>query len=123
MLRDEGQIIKKAKINEYEFGYLPTFKKIGRYKSDSYSDYKNSINPLAGYGYVDLINTGAFSNGLFLKQQGRGFIFESANDKNDTLKEKYGEEIFGLNRKTWLDIQTKNIKPQIMRFIKKQLGQ
>lgn len=122
VLRDEGQALKKAKINEFEFGYLPSYRKIGSYKTQSYADYKNGKNPLAGYGYVDLIDTGAFSNSLFVRQSGVGYLFDSGNSNASGLSDKYGKEIFGLNQKTFNKIQIEEYWPIITKFIKSTIN-
>lgn len=122
VLRDQNQVLKKAKINEFEFGYRPSFKKIGKYRSDAYAQYKSTKNPLAGYGYVDLIDTGAFVNSLFVRQSGNGFLFDSGNDKASLLETAYGRDIFGLNQKTFNTIQKEYYIPDIRKFIKSKGG-
>lgn len=122
MLRDENQVLKKAKINEFEFGYRPNYRKIGKYRSDAYAQYKSSKNPLAGYGYVDLINTGAFVNSLFVRQSGRGYLFDSGNEKASLLETAYGKDIFGLNQKTFNRIQYEEYYDDVVRMIKKKLN-
>lgn len=115
--------MKKAKINELEFGYLPSFKKIGKYRSDAYATKKYAQNALAGYGYVDLIQTGAFSNSLFPRQSGKGFIFDSGNDKAPKLIEAYGSDIMGLNQRTYAKVENLYYVTPIAKYIKTRLGQ
>lgn len=121
--RDENQTLKNLKINEFEFGLRPNYSKIGTYASDSYANKKYSQNALAGYGQVDLIHTGAFVNSLFVKQQGEGFIFDASNDKKDMLGTAYGDDIFGLNQKTFNKYQANDLAPKLVKFIKQQLKQ
>lgn len=123
ILRDEGQVLKKAKLNELEFGLLPDRKKIGKYRNFDYIEYKHNLNPLAGRGNVDLILTGAFSNSLFTTGRSTRYIFESGDPKADGLIKKYGRDIMGLNQRTFNTIQQTVYKPKLVRFIKQQLGQ
>lgn len=123
ILRDEGQILKKAKINELEFGLKPNREKIGSYRSYDYAQDKNIQNPLAGFGNVDLIRTGAFSNSLFPVRYSGYYLFDSGDSKTADLKRKYGKDIMGLNQNTFNVIQEKIYRHQLAAFIKKQLGQ
>lgn len=121
---DKGQVIRKAKKNELEFGLRPDFKKIGQYRNDDYAFIKNLQNPLAGYGNIDLIRTGAFVNSLFPVRRGNGFIFDSNVDYRDNLIENHGEApIVGLNQKTFNKIQIDVLAPELRKEIKQILGQ
>lgn len=120
---DKNRELRKAKINELEFGLMPDRSKIGSYASDDYALFKNNLNGLAGFGNVDLILTGAWSNSLFPIKKGDGFIFDSSNEKNDGLLEKYGSGIASLNQNTFNKIQKLYYAPELVRYIKKQIGQ
>jgi len=117
--RDANRELRKAKINEFEFGYRPSYKKIGNYRSDSYAFIKNNQNPLAGYGYVDLIRTGATVNSLFPIRSGAlGYKFDSGNDLWSTLTGRYGQDIQSLNQKTFNTIQRDIYAPDLVKYIK-----
>lgn len=45
---------------------------------------------------VTLNDTGAFYQSMFLQPFDNGFEFEATDSKTDDLKEKYGENIFGI---------------------------
>ena len=105
--------LRELKINEFEKGERPDGSKIGMYSKtplgQDYSVLKNRINPLAGFGYVDLMLTHSFSNKLFLKSYGnRKFEFGSTDNKTGNLLVKYGNEIMGLNKETFEERQ-KNV--------------
>lgn len=123
VLRDETQALKRAKINEFEFGLRPNYRKIGYYQNDDYAQYKLNKGSLAGYGYVNLIDTGAFSNSMFVVRKTNSFIFDSGNSKAGDLIEKYGMDIMGLNQKTFNRIQRELYAKHIIIFIKNKLGQ
>lgn len=120
---DRNRELRKAKINELDFGLRPDRNKIGSYASNDYAHKKNNINALAGFGNVDLILTGAWSNSLFPIKKGNGFFFDSSNDKNAELIAKYGLDILGLNQKTFDKIQKEIYAKEIFLYIKKRIGQ
>ena len=89
-----------------------------RYRSISYERYKEAKNPLAN-GKVDLINTGAFVDAMYLlKPKQNRYLFGNRDSKRNILKEIYGENIFGLNQKVFDKFQTDIIKPRFIRAIK-----
>jgi len=121
--QDKGRNLRKAKINELEFGLNPDRTKIGSYRSDDYAFKKNNKNPLAGFGNVDLILTGAWSNSLFPVVKSNRVIFDSSNSKHDDLLSKYGEGIASLNQNTFNRIAKANYQPELLKLIKKRIGQ
>jgi len=116
--------LKKAKRNEFEFGLLPDYTKIGEYRSDSYANRKYLKNPLAGYGQVDLINTGAFVNSLFvLPLGGNRYTFDSGNSKAGLLSTAYSKDIFGLNQRTFTKIDKQEYAPKLRQYTIKLIRQ
>ena len=45
---------------------------------------------------VTLLDTGAFYAGIFAKVEGEELVIDSTDGKSGDLKEKYGDDIFGL---------------------------
>lgn len=45
---------------------------------------------------VTLLDTGAFYSGIFAKVEGEELVIDSTDGKSGDLKEKYGDDIFGL---------------------------
>ena len=114
--------IRDKKRDEYKRGDKPNGSLIGVYRSEAYRQYKLRKNPLAG-GDVDLIDTGKFSNQLFVKSLGeRKFIFKSQDEKEDLLKEKYGEDIMGFNEDTFLELQQNKYRDKLVIYIKQITG-
>lgn len=74
--------------------------RIGKYGSGPrYRRLKFNLNPLAGYGNIDLRLKGGFYRGIKTYFFTTAFFFKSTDWKNDILTKEYGEEIFGLNTK------------------------
>jgi len=90
----------------------------------SYSIFKNQLNPLAGEGYVDLILTGQFERSLFPRRtSGNGYLFSSNDPKAGDLISKYGLDIMGLNQETFNQLQKKHYSIDLIRYVKKRIGQ
>lgn len=113
--------LKEQKINEFESGLRPNGKRIGGYQNGEYANEKNQMNPLAGFGNVDLIYSHSFTSKLFLKQyESNSYIFNSTDNKTDNLIGKYGLDIMGLNQE-WFNQRQKDIYKYTLIFqIKKQ---
>ena len=116
---NDNQKLKELKVNEFEFGFRPDYKKIGKYASEDYAHYKNTLNPLAGSGNVDLIVTGRFVNSFFVHRTSvrNGYIFGAKDDNN--LIGKYGKDILGLNQETFNKRQSDVYVQQLVYIIKK----
>jgi hypothetical protein len=88
------------------------------YRSKSYEQEKRAKNPIAG-GKVDLINTGAFVDAMYLLKQRQGrYLFGNKDSKRNILKEIYGDNIFGLNQTVFDKFQKEVIAPRFIRAIK-----
>ncbi len=68
---------------------------IGRYSWESYRLFKQQMNPLAG-GNVDLMLTGALSEGLTVRKNGKDYQIFSTDSKYDKIGKKYGYKEFGV---------------------------
>ena len=120
-LSDQNGTIKKAKINEFEFGLRPNFKKIGLYSNDAYAQKKYLLNPLAGFDQVDGILTGNTVGSLFTQKKGDSFIFKARYQWANLIK-RYGQDLEGLNQKTFEKIQTQEQAPILAKYINEELG-
>lgn len=74
-----------------------TGKSLGEYISKSYAKFKLLLNPL---GVVDLMLTGKFYDGFFLKKYSFPIKIDSKDPKRDALVKRKGENIFGLNEES-----------------------
>ena len=121
VLSDQERL-KERKVNEFTQGERPNGEKIGEYSSSSigaeYAFFKNRINPLAGMGNVDLMLTRSFTNKMFVIQSGKGYIFNSSDNKRGNLIAKYGTDIMGLNQDWFNNRQSEIYRITLLYLIK-----
>lgn len=96
-------------------------KKIGKYRSPAYARKKNAMNPLPGLGVPDLRLTGQFYKGIYTEIRGDKIITDSTDEKTQDLADKYGENIFGLNKDKKAEAVEK-IKPVLVQNMKNAMG-
>lgn len=110
-IKANENILKDLKEEEYEQGDIYSNQTTAKYKNKWYSDYKNELNPRAGKGVVDLINTGSFINSFKIdKPKGNKYLFDASDGKKGALIGSYGD-IMGLNQEAFEDFQVVIIKP------------
>lgn len=68
---------------------------VGFYRSVGYALYKNKRNPKAGYGTVDLKDTGDFYRSFTLTINGNVYTISATDSKMPELVSKYSPKIFG----------------------------
>ena len=122
-----SQIITKdkkildRKRDELKAGVKPDGGDIGDYQSDSYSVFKQSINPFAG-GKVDLILTGAYERAIKVLSLGSSkFTLRSSDSKRDDLIAKYGVENEGINEEIWNKLQKFDYAPELFNKIRPKI--
>lgn len=79
---------------------------IGEYQNEDYALFKHQKNPLAGFGNVDLTDTGELKDGLFIQELWSIFIIKSRDPKYKAIANKYGAEEFGLTEQEMKEILT-----------------
>ena len=99
----EPQIIDYV-IDRWKRGEGVDGGKIGEYQNEDYAMFKNQQNPLAGFGNVDLIDTGDLKNGLFIQELWSVFIIKSSDEKYQMIANKYGIEQFGITEQQMKEI-------------------
>lgn len=92
-----GQLVLKQQMQMLH-GLDAKGEKIGKYRNPEYAAAKYAMNPLAGEGYVDLRLTKQFFNDQFVDVRTDVFVIDSGDPKTRLLVQKYGEDIFGLNK-------------------------
>ena len=119
ILRDKKVIDRKR--DELKAGVSPDGSDIGSYRSDSYSVFKESINPFAG-GKVDMILTGAYERAIKVLSLGSSkFTLRSSDGKRDGLIAKYGIENEGINNEFWNKLQKFDYAPQLFKKIRSKI--
>lgn len=69
---------------------------IGVYQSEKYAEKKYALNPLAGFGIIDLRLEGSFYGGATAKVRGDLIVISSTDEKDPKLEAAYGKSIWGL---------------------------
>lgn len=108
MLDNETEIID-ANVAQLEIGQDALGNLLDEYASDAYAQFKKSMGSKAPMGVPDLKLEGDFHSGFILKRDGDMFFITSTDEKKDRLRDKYGEDIFGLSAES---ITT--LKPDIL---------
>lgn len=108
IMKDNEQDVVELNRQQLLKGLTADNDVVGDYRSMGYALMKERMNPLAGFGNVDLKFTGEFYTGFTLIIDGNQYVIFSVNWKTNKLVKKYGDGIFGLNaesrQKLWSDI-------------------
>jgi hypothetical protein len=96
--------------------------KIGEYRSELYAEQKHRINPLPGFGFVDLRLTGAFYEGMYMRVEGDSLLEGSEDEKAEGLEEKYGKAIFGLSAPFSREYINEFLRPVFVRRMEDATG-
>lgn len=89
---------------------------LDEYLSEFYALFKISIGSKAPLGIPNLILEGNFTEGFILKGEGLEFFITSTDDKKDRLRDKYGEDIFGLSEDSLEEIRPAILETFLIRF-------
>lgn len=121
-IKANEHILKDLKEEEFEIGDIRSNQTTSRYKGVDYAEQKYEQNPRAGFGIVDLINTGAFIDSFKLnKPKQNKYLWGATDPKRNKLVSKYGD-IMGLNQQTFEDFQIVIIKPLFIKKLKEKLN-
>lgn len=88
------------------------------YRSPAYATFKLHLNPL---GVVDLKYEGNFYRGFVLKADSFPVTITSTDSKTKEITKKYGDEIFGLDKKNLRTFVQDYVKPAFVAFIRRVL--
>lgn len=89
---------------------------LDEYASDAYAQFKQAIGSQAPLGIPDLILEGDFTEGFILKGDGMEFFITSTDEKKDRLRDKYGEDIFGLAEESLEEIRPAILESFLIRL-------
>lgn len=116
----EEDNLKFIKEEEYLEGDIFSTGKKTTYSWKDYSEKKFKKNSRAGFGNVDLINTGSFVDSFKLnKPKGNKYKWGATDSKKNEIVGMFGEDIMGLNQQSFVKFQIEIIKPRFIRSLKK----
>ena len=121
-LKSNESFLLDANIDQLERGKTSKNEQIGKYANSGYADEKYAMNQRAGRGNVDLILTGGFSRGIFIKYTGDSLLFDSTQKRGDNgpdLLERYGDDVVGV---FMTDNLKNDIQPDFIRLIKQKIA-
>lgn len=97
--------------------------RIGKYRNKYYAAQKYALNSLAGLGYIDLKLEGYFQGDAFvdIRDGSQTVVFTSMDPKTESLVERYGETIFGLNEENASDYSINSLQPEAVKRIKQNI--
>ena len=94
-MRESQEAILDINREQLQHGINADNEPVGFYRSISYALDKNRRNPLAGYGVVDLKDTGAFYKSFKLTIVGNKWTITATDVKAISLEAKYSPKIYG----------------------------
>lgn len=86
---------KEQQRDQLAHGKRADGSQIGKYRNPAYARKKAAMNPLAGFGNVDLKLTGSYYKDLFVDVRSDVIAVDSSDSKAGDLEKKYGDP-FGL---------------------------
>jgi len=120
-ITDTSQQLVQAQRNQMLHGKNVFGELIGKYRSEPYARKKYKMNSLAGFGNVDLRLENNFQKDIFVDPRDNSVVIDSGNEKTEKLIEKYGKEIFGLNKDYASGYSTNDMGPVATKKIIQQI--
>ncbi len=104
--------VAQLKVGKDALGNL-----LDRYESEIYDAFKkNVLGSQSPEMIPDLILEGDFTEGFVLRSSGDDFLTLSTDEKDDRLRAKYGEDIFGLSEDSLEIIRPAILESFLIRF-------
>lgn len=110
--------IKVKQKDQLLYGLKADGTKIGRYRNNKYAAKKYALNPLAGFGNVDLRLTGELHREIFVDVRDNTLVIDSADEKTGSLINKYGDP-FGLGSERRAEYINETLRKVFIDNIKK----
>lgn len=124
VIRDNEQIIINLNRQDqlYNKGITSTSKDISSYRP--YKSLTIKIKQEKGQptDRVTLRDRGDFYEGFYVRYFEGGFLINSTDDKTQELKDKYGQDIFGLTNENISNLLHTEIIPILIKQYKDRLG-
>lgn len=114
----------KDKIEEFQIGQMalgqnPLGKKIGKYKSKAYAQYKFQLSSLAGFGFIDLRLSGDLYREVFAQIKNSSVLIFSKVPYAEDIDKRYHP--FGLSKQSRSTYVKKFLKPEFQKNLKREL--
>lgn len=103
ILSSQTKFIDNLIKNQWLHGEAQDDMPLGQYASKPYAIYKNEKNSLPGFGFIDLIDTGATIDSLQTEVTDDSLVYNLQSDRNELL-DRFGERILGLNYQSRLKL-------------------
>lgn len=94
----EQEVVELNQRQMYDKGENANGTKIGEYNSPFYAMEKNRMNPVVGFGNVDLKYSGKFYNSMYVYADKVGFFVDADVSYIDEIFDKYGQAMLGLSQ-------------------------
>ena len=114
IIQDESNFVIDLNQSQLLSGIDSKGEELGEYESKPYATFKNTLNPLPGFGVPDLKLTGSFYREMYLQFSSKGWPVQifSMDEKTSKLVSQYGKDIFGLTEDN-LENLREHLKPKI----------
>ena len=117
---NEGLISKRVR-EQLTVGENAKGQNIGRYKSERYARLKQNMGSQSPFRVPDLKLSGKLHKGLFADIKPKGFEVGSQVDYSKYQIQRYGSEIYGLQKEAQKDIRFRN-SVDIVKAYSERLG-
>ncbi len=107
--------------SQWEHGLRSDGTPIGQYALDFYAFMKANMNPLAGFGFMDLMLTRKTINSLKVSVTKKEVKYKLQSDKHELVK-KYGEDILGTTKENKESLSENIVMPELIKAFKEKTG-
>ena len=122
VINDNDKELEDAQRDQMSVGQNSLGKNIGRLKNQGYANRKKASGGKAPLNVADLKNSGDFYRGIKASATKTVFTLTSTDSKKDLLIQKYSDEIFGYNQKTFTKVKDLILVPGMILDIREQLN-
>lgn len=100
IIQEQESVLVGYNKEQLQLGFDKEGERLQPYRGLIYSFDKNKMNPKAGFGNPDLKFSGDFYRGFNADVDSKSILIDSSDIKSESLKKKYGENIFGLSKES-----------------------
>jgi len=122
VINENDKELEDAQRDQMSVGKNALGKNIGRLKNQGYAKQKKASGGKAPLNVADLKNSGDFYRGVKASATKTVFTLTSTDSKKDLLIQKYSDEIFGYNQKTFTKVKDLILVPGMILDIREQLN-